>query len=112
MPVAASSLSNNLFFEQMTMEPRHDKTCLRGPNHVRHISGCTTTEDGKRFNVSDMDEEGHPTLCSENKGADKLRCSTAQLICAFVLAYSKSRFLMTRLICFQTNRDLLYLSRL
>ena len=36
---------------------------------------------------------------SENKGADQLRScfAVAKLICVFVFAYAKSRFLITRL---------------
>ena len=38
------------------------------------------------------EEEGLYYLCCENKGADQLRSSSAQLICAFIFAYAKSRF--------------------
>ena len=31
-------------------------------------------------------------VCSENKGADKLRNNTTPLICVFVFAFAKGRF--------------------
>ena len=45
---------------------------------------------GSKFQIQKV--EGLYNLSSENKGADQLRSVTAQLICAFVFAYAKSRF--------------------
>ena len=36
--------------------------------------------------------EGLYYLCSENKGADQCDYCAADILCAFVLAYAKSRF--------------------
>ena len=40
----------------------------------KHKPGCTTTEDGKRLEISDLEVEGLFYLCSKNKGTDQL-CS-------------------------------------
>ena len=40
----------------------------------------------------------HVHIISKNKGADQLRGNTAQLLCAFVFAYAKGRFLLSPLI--------------
>ena len=41
---------------------------------IRHIPACTSTEDGYRLEILDLERRGilyYP--CSENKGADQLR---------------------------------------
>ena len=61
-------------------------------DHVRHKPGCTTTQDGKKLEISYLGSRGIIYyLCSVNKGADQLS-GTAKLICVFVFAYAKSRF--------------------
>ena len=44
-------------------------------DQVRHKTGCTVTEDGKRLEILYLSllEEGLYYKCSENKGADQLR---------------------------------------
>ena len=39
-------------------EPRHEKTCLRVSDQVRHKPGCAITEDDKRFEISDSGRIG------------------------------------------------------
>ena len=57
-------------------------------NQVRHKPGCTTTEDGERLELWDVESRG---ICSKNKGIDQLRGDhTADL--HFVFANAKSRF--------------------
>ena len=48
------------------------KPVLRVFYQVRHKQGFTTTEDGKRLEISDLGSRGIYHLCRENKGADKL----------------------------------------
>ena len=40
------------------MEPRCEKTGLRGFDKVRHKPGCTATEDGWRLGISDLGSRG------------------------------------------------------
>ena len=58
-------------------------------DQVRHKPGCTTTEDGLKFRIKEV--EGLYYLCSENIGADQL-CGyrTADLGLCFCIY--KSRF--------------------
>ena len=52
-------------------------------DQVRHKPSCATTENGKRFEILDLDRRGI-VLYSENKGADKLRAyRTADLRLCF-----------------------------
>ena len=46
----------------------------------------------RRYNFGFLEAEELCYLCGESKGADQLHCVTAQLLCAFVFAYAKSRF--------------------
>ena len=39
-------------------EPRHEKTNILVSDLVRHKPGCTTTEDGKRLEISDLESRG------------------------------------------------------
>ena len=62
-----------LFIEEwLPIELRHEKTNILVSDQVRHKPGHTTTEDGKRLEISDL-ESRWIVLCSENKGADQLR---------------------------------------
>ena len=57
-------------------------------DQVRYKPGCTTTEDGRRLEISELGSRG---IVLSNKGADHLAV-TAKLVCIFVFAYAKSRF--------------------
>ena len=59
-------------FYSIAIEPRHEKTNNLVSDQVRHKLSCTTTEDGKRPEISDL-VEGLYYLYSENKGADQFR---------------------------------------
>ena len=61
---------------------------------------------GLKFRANKI--EGLYYLCSENKGADQLRSSTAELICVKMFSYlQKAGFLMTRLIYVSTTSSLI-----
>ena len=47
------------------------KPVFRVFHQVRYKPGCTTTEDGWRLEISDLEGVYYP--CSQNKGADQLR---------------------------------------
>ena len=59
-------------------------------DQVRYKPGCTATENGQRFEISDL-LSGLYYLCSENKGTDQL-CGYREADRVFVFAYAKSRF--------------------
>ena len=60
---------------------------------------CTTTEDIKRLETSDLESRGI-VISVYRKTKALISCVvTAQLICVFVFTYAKSRFSHTRLIC-------------
>ena len=44
--------------EERIFESSHEKTCLLGFNQVRPNPGCTATEDGLRFETSDLESKG------------------------------------------------------
>ena len=48
-------------------------------DQARHKPGCTSTEEGKRLEISDLVRRGIVLYISENKGADQLRSVTAPL---------------------------------
>ena len=55
-------------------------------DRIRHKPDCTTTEDGKRHEISDLGMRGIvPSMTAKTKAL----ISYAQLICAFVFAYAK-----------------------
>ena len=62
-------------------------------DQVRHEPGCTTTEDGKRLEISDLGSRGLYYPSSENKGADR----EAVLRLCFRIC-KKAGFLTARLI--------------
>ena len=54
--------------------------------------GCTATEGGKRVAISDLGSRGI-VLSNVAKTKMLISCAvSAQLICAFVFVYAKSRF--------------------
>ena len=57
---------------KQTNEPCHEKTNVLVSDLVRHKPGCTATEDGLWLEISDLESRSH-NICSENKGADRLR---------------------------------------
>ena len=71
----------------LLLEPRHEKTCLRGDTNQAVLPQMMVR--GLKCRI--LEVEGLYYLCKENKGADQLR-SYAQLICAFVYAYAKNMF--------------------
>ena len=44
--------------EKKTNEPRHEKTNVLVSDQVRHKLGCTASEDGQRFEISDLESRG------------------------------------------------------
>ena len=58
-------------------------------NYVRHKPGCTTTEDGKRLEISDLESKG---IYLVKRKALFCLAITGQISCALVFAYAKSRF--------------------
>ena len=42
-------------------------------DQVRYKLGCTTTEDGKRLEISDLGSRGVVPSMYQNKGTDQLR---------------------------------------
>ena len=54
-------------------------------------SAVELTEDGLRLEILHLGSRGI-ALCNENEGADDQLHDYVQLICAFVLAYTRSRF--------------------
>ena len=64
-------------------EPRHEKTNVLVSDLVRHKPGCSSTEDGLRLEISDL--ESRKIVLSKAK-------VTAKLICVFVFAYAKCWF--------------------
>ena len=73
------------------LQPRHEKTCLRGSDQARHKPACKTTESGLRHEISDLGNRG---IVLSNVAKTKTLISlavTGKLICAFVFAYAKSR---------------------
>ena len=74
---------------QTLFELRCEKTVFGVSDQVRHKPGYTTKEDDKRLEILDLGSRG----IELSKGADQLHSyCTAQLICAFVFAFAKSRF--------------------
>ena len=62
-------------------------------DQVRHKPGCTTTEDGKRLEISDLGSRG--IVLSIYIAKTKALISfavTAKLICVFVFAYVEGCF--------------------
>ena len=60
-------------------------------DQVRHKLGCTSTEDVKRLEISDLESRGI-VLSMVRKTKALISCAVnAQLICVFVFAYAKSR---------------------
>ena len=57
-------------FCKAIFEPPRGKTNNVVSEQVRHKQGCTSTEDGWRLEILDLESRG---ICSENKGADQLR---------------------------------------
>ena len=44
--------------EEGKYETSHEKTCLRVSDQVLHKLGCTATEDGLMFDISDLGSGG------------------------------------------------------
>ena len=57
-------------------------------DQVPHRPGCTTTQDGWRLEISDLESRG---IVAKTKGLISFAV-TAKLICGFVFAYAKSWF--------------------
>ena len=77
------SFVDDLMKQEVGQKPCPEKTCLRGSDRALHKPVGTSTEDGQRLEISD---QGLKTKAL-------IRCAvTAQLICAFVLAYAKKSF--------------------
>ena len=69
------------------------KLVFRVSDQVQHKAGCTTTEDGYRLEILDLGRRGMVRSIHAAKSKALISCVvTAQLICAFVFAYMKSRF--------------------
>ena len=67
-------------------------------DQVRHKPACTATEDGYGLEVLDSGRKRNARSIYGAKTRALISCAViAQLICAFVFAYAKSRFLMTGL---------------
>ena len=62
------------------------KPALWGSDQVRHKPACTSTEDGKRLEILDL-ESREIALSSENKGTDQLHS-----YCTLIFAYAKCWF--------------------
>ena len=65
-----------------SFEPHHEKTNILVSDQVSHKPGCPATEKmarGLKFRI--LKVKGLYYLCSENKGADQLRCNREADLC-------------------------------
>ena len=67
------------------------KPVIRVSDQVPHKPGCSATEDGWRFVISDLGSRGIVFRVVKTKVLISFAV-TPKLICAFVFAYAKSRF--------------------
>ena len=67
------------------------KPVFRVFDKVLYKPGCTSTEDGKRLEILDLESRGIDYLCSKNKGADQLHSNCAADL-SLCFTYGKNRF--------------------
>ena len=73
-PFNVASTLISMFDDKLSLVGR--KPVFGVSDQVRHMPGCTVTEDGWKLEISDLESRGIVQLyylCNENKGADQLR---------------------------------------
>ena len=78
-------------------EPRHDKTSNVVFEQVQHKWSCTSTEDGQRLEILDLESRGGVVCVVKTKALISFTFTDLRL-CFRIM--QNIGFLMTRLICY------------